>query len=179
MSGADAGSSPAAGRSSRVADRRTTRSASVDAARPVIRPLRWWELPAVTALEPVLFGADAWSAAMFWSELAQHETRYYVGSWDGDAMTGYAGLSVTTDEAWVQTIGVAPDRRRRGLATDLLLDLLAQGRRRGAATVWLEVGAGNLGAQALYERHGFATVGRRRGYYEATGEDALIMRAPL
>ncbi len=144
-----------------------------------IRPLRWWELPEATALEPVLFGADAWSPELFWSELAQHETRHYVASWDGQTMTGYAGLSATAGEAWVQTIGVAPGHRRRGLATDLLRELTTEARRRGASTIWLEVGAGNTAAQALYARHGYATVGRRRGYYGATGEDALIMRALL
>jgi ribosomal-protein-alanine N-acetyltransferase len=145
----------------------------------MIAPLRWWDLPAVVALEPALFGADAWSAEMFWAELAQAETRRYTASWDADVLTGYAGSSVAADEAWVQTIGVAPPYRRQGLATALLLDLLDDARRRGAVTAWLEVGAGNLGAQQLYARHGFEPVSRRRGYYEATGEDALILRTRL
>jgi ribosomal-protein-alanine N-acetyltransferase len=144
-----------------------------------VRPLRWWELPAAVALEPVLFGAEAWSAETFWSELAQGTHRHYVADWDGPAMTGYAGLSEVGGEAWVQTIGVAPGYRRRGVATALLRDLLDVASRRGARTVSLEVGAGNLAAQALYAAHGFAPVGRRRGYYQASGEDALIMQAVL
>jgi ribosomal-protein-alanine N-acetyltransferase len=47
---------------------------------------------------------------------------------------------------------------------------------RGAA---LEVRAGNRAAQALYERHGFALVGRRRNYYRHPQEDALVMAADL
>lgn len=144
-----------------------------------MRPLRWWEIPAAAALEPVLFGADAWSAEVFWSELAQTASRHYLATWDGEVMTGYAGLAADPREAWVQTIGVAPAYRRRGIATALLTDLTDEARRRGARTIWLEVGAGNTAAQALYARHGYATAGRRRGYYQATGEDALIMTAAL
>jgi ribosomal-protein-alanine N-acetyltransferase len=43
--------------------------------------------------------------------------------------------------------------------------------------MFLEVVADNEPAKTLYSRHGFDTVGLRRGYYK--GQDALIMRAPL
>ena len=39
----------------------------------------------------------------------------------------------------------------------------------------LEVRVSNTAAQALYAKWGFLTVGRRRGYYQDNGEDALLM----
>ncbi len=38
---------------------------------------------------------------------------------------------------------------------------------------------GNAEARRLYEGLGFREVGRRRGYYVDTGEDALILEARL
>ena len=44
-----------------------------------------------------------------------------------------------------------------------------------AEVVTLEVRASNMKAQNLYQKYGFAVVGRRKGYYSDDGEDALIM----
>jgi ribosomal protein S18 acetylase RimI-like enzyme len=45
--------------------------------------------------------------------------------------------------------------------------------------VLLEVRPSNVEALALYESRGFKVVGRRRGYYYDTGEDALVMEASV
>ena len=42
--------------------------------------------------------------------------------------------------------------------------------------VFLEVRADNPAAQSLYERAGFSVITRRRGYYQPSGTDALVMR---
>lgn len=143
----------------------------------MIAALRWWQLAPVVAMERVLFGDEHWSEESFWSELAQHDTRHYVAAWEGPALQGYAGLAAYREEAWVQTLGVAPPYQRQGLGTALLGDLLAEARRRQVETVALEVRADNAPAQQLYERHGFTVEGRRRGYYQPSGVDALIMVA--
>jgi len=41
--------------------------------------------------------------------------------------------------------------------------------------VLLEVREGNEGARRLYRLYGFREIGKRRGYYADTGEDAIIM----
>ena len=43
------------------------------------------------------------------------------------------------------------------------------------AFLTLEVRAGNAPAIALYEKLGFREVGRRKNYYRAEHEDALLM----
>ena len=45
--------------------------------------------------------------------------------------------------------------------------------------VLLEVRPSNTEALALYESFGFRVVGRRRGYYYDTGEDALVMESSV
>ena len=94
-------------------------------------------------------------------------------------LLGYAGVAVAADEGYVQTIGVARGAQRRGVGTRLLQRLLDDARSEGAATVWLEVRADNEGAQAMYTRFGFRVRGRRRGYYQPSGTDALVMSLDL
>ena len=145
-----------------------------------VRPMRWWDIDPVMQLEHALFGDEAWSNTMFWSELAEHETRWYVVAVDVDGIAGYAGLcSYPPNEAYVQTIAVAPDRQRRGIGTDLLLRLVEEASRRGCRRLDLEVRADNDLAIALYHRHGFRDIGRRRGYYQPSGTDAVVMRKEL
>lgn len=143
-----------------------------------LRPMRWWDLPAVVALEQDVFVEDAWSEAMFWSELAEHASRHYVvATADDGSLVGYAGACVyAPDQAFVQTIAVAPDRRGEGTGRLLLEALLAAAEARGAQRVDLEVRADNVVAQRLYQRHGFRGIGVRRGYYQPSGADALVMR---
>lgn len=139
-------------------------------------PMHWWHLAEVLPIERELFGVEAWSPELFWSELAQTDTRHYlVGLGEAGQVVGYAGLCAYPDEGYVQTIGVAPAHQSRRVGSTLLAALLAEAARRGLPAVGLEVRADNQRAQALYQRFGFAPVGLRRGYYQPTGTDALVM----
>ena len=140
-----------------------------------LRRLRWWDIDACLGLEQELFEGDAWSAELFWSELAQHESRHYVVAVDGDRIVGYAGLAVTDDEGYVQTIGVATEAQRRGIGSALMTELMGAAAARCATRVGLEVRTDNTAAHELYRRFGFAPVGVRRGYYQPSGADALVM----
>src|SRR4051812_17553812 len=141
-----------------------------------IRQMRWWDIEAVMTLERELFSEDAWGDTMFWSELAQRDTRYYIVATEKDKIIGYAGLcAYARDTSYVQTIAVAPAWQGKGLGTRLLETLLAEADRRGCRQVDLEVRADNETAIQLYERHGFARVGLRRAYYQPSGADAVVM----
>jgi ribosomal-protein-alanine N-acetyltransferase len=65
------------------------------------------------------------------------------------------------------------------VGTALLDALIARCKARGATIMSLDVRESNTAALKLYERHGFITVGRRRGYYHHPSEDGLLMRAEL
>ena len=141
---------------------------------PVVERLRWWHIEALEPIEADLFGVERWSAAMFWNELANGH--HYVVALDGGSVVGYAGLSVTGAEAWIQNIAVRGDRQHRGIGRSLLEALLVEADRRGARPVLLEVAVDNAKAQRLYDRYGFAPVGVRRGYYQPSNTDAVVMR---
>ena len=71
----------------------------------------------------------------------------------GDHARGRAAL----DGDWVgiHTVEVHPDHRRRGLATQVIVELLDWGASLGATTAWLHVETHNAGAIVLYEGLGF------------------------
>jgi ribosomal-protein-alanine N-acetyltransferase len=139
-----------------------------------LEPFRWWHIDDVLPIESDLFGAERWSAAMFWNELANGH--HYLIALDADGIVGYAGLAFAPpDEAWIQNIAVRRDHHRRGIGRALLDALLAEAARRGARRTLLEVAIDNAPAQKLYAGYGFETVGVRRGYYQPSNTDALVM----
>ena len=140
-----------------------------------LRPLRMADLDRVLQLEEALFAPDTWTRAMYREELSRTDTRYYLVADDDGVVVGYAGLIAYADEAHVATIGVAPERQGEGIGAQLLDALLAEADRR-SPVVLLEVRADNEHAQGLYRRRGFTPIGWRRGYYQPSGADAVVMR---
>lgn len=146
-----------------------------DAAATTYRSMRWWDIERLMPLESALFGDESWTAAMLWSELAQDDTRWYVVAEAAGEIVGYTGLCAYRGEAYVQTIGVAGRAQGTGVGSRLLTLLLEEAVRRGEDVVTLEVRADNERAQTLYRHFGFLPVGRRRGYYQPSGTDAVVM----
>lgn len=100
---------------------------------------------------------------------------------ESGTLAGYGVVMRAPDEAHLLNITVAPDLQRCGRGTTLLLHLFERARASGAQRMLLEVRPGNAGALALYRRHGFTEIGRRRGYYPAAKgrEDAIVMERAL
>jgi ribosomal protein S18 acetylase RimI-like enzyme len=100
-----------------------------------------------------------------------------------DRVVGFAGAALLTaggpPECELEFIAIAPEHRRRGGGAGLMQAIFDWARSVGAPTIRLEVRASNLTAIRLYQRHGFLTLGRRRGYYREPEEDALQMQAPV
>jgi ribosomal-protein-alanine N-acetyltransferase len=140
-----------------------------------VERLRWWHIADLLPIEADLFGPEQWSAPMFWNELANGH--HYLVALDGDgAVVGYGGLAVTgPGEAWVQNLAVRRDAQRHGIGATLLAALLGAAARRGVRRTLLEVAVDNAPAQKLYARYGFEPVGVRRGYYQPSNTDALVM----
>ncbi|KPC74251.1 alanine acetyltransferase, partial [Thermoactinomyces vulgaris] len=104
--------------------------------------LRWWHLPAVAEMETAIFGPEAWSEGLLWTELSAGND--YRAVFDGERILGYAGTALSGDELWLNNIAVAADARRRGVARMLMDDLLARARARGVKSVYLEVAVDNV-----------------------------------
>jgi [ribosomal protein S18]-alanine N-acetyltransferase len=135
---------------------------------------RWWHVAEVLPIEDDLFGAERWSPGMFWNELAQRH--FYLVAMDEGEIAGYAGLAVIDpSEAWVQNIAVRRQSQRHGVGRQLLEALLAEAKRRAVTRTLLEVAVDNAPAQRLYATYDFEPVGLRRGYYQPSNTDALVM----
>ncbi len=146
----------------------------------LLRPMRHADIDAVMELEYAVFGAEAWSRQMLAGELDQQPaSRYYLVAEEDGQVAGYAGLLGAGWQGDVLTLAVAADRWGQGIGTALLRALLAEAARRGCTEVFLEVRTDNSRAQELYRRHDFAEIGIRRGYYQPSGADALVMRRTL
>jgi ribosomal-protein-alanine N-acetyltransferase len=138
-----------------------------------VRRLVYGDLPAVLAIERRSFQTP-WSLAMFVLELSK-PSGICLGITDerGHGLAGYLICSRYADVWHLMNIAVPPERRRQGLAKELIESLFdAAG---AEARFTLEVRTSNTAAIALYERYGFRPAGHRRRYYHDNGEDALIM----
>lgn len=79
------------------------------------------------------------------------------------------------EEAHITIVAIHPNYQRQGLGKLLLSALLKNAIRQNLERATLEVKPSNQAAVSLYEKFGFTEAGRRRGYYQDTGEDALIL----
>lgn len=131
-------------------------------------------LPQLTALEQICFPADPWSETLYRAALDNPAVAVLLAQGEGGALLGYAVLSTVLDEGNLDNIAVAPEARRNGVADALLSALTAFGREH-LTCLMLEVRSSNAPAIALYEKHGFTAVGRRKNYYDAPREDAVLM----
>jgi ribosomal-protein-alanine N-acetyltransferase len=146
------------------------------------------DLTDVIALEHELFPDDPWSDEMFADEVAQPpSSRLYLVAEtggardDAPAVAGYAGMMFVPGgtQADVLTIAVASDYWGQGIGSALLGTLIQAARDRGCTEVFLEVRKDNPRARGLYLRRGFEEIGVRRGYYQPSGMDAIVMRKDL
>jgi ribosomal-protein-alanine N-acetyltransferase len=94
-------------------------------------------------------------------------------------VVGYVVAWLVADEAEVANLAVAPEWRGRGVGAALLDAALNEARNGGAHVAHLEVRDSNVAARALYGSRGFMPVGRRRRYYQAPVEDAVLLRCDL
>ncbi|MCM2289781.1 MAG: ribosomal protein S18-alanine N-acetyltransferase [Sulfuritalea sp.] len=136
------------------------------------------DIDAVTAAEQRVY-AFPWTRGNFADSLTAGH-----GAWlalEHGQMIGYAVMMQVLDEAHLLNITVVPELQRKGRGSTLLQHLFSLARVSSATRMLLEVRPGNVSGQALYRRHGFLEIGRRRDYYPAHQgrEDAIVMACEL
>jgi ribosomal-protein-alanine N-acetyltransferase len=157
---------------------RSQQSQPVDDTGPAeltIEPMRRSHLEAVMLIEHTAY-PQPWTIGVFQDELAMQArgSRHYLVAKLGGRLVGYGGMIYMDDAAHITNVAVDMAMRRRGIATELMLDLAWEARRAGMASLTLEVRESNVSAQSLYGRFGFAPVGVRAKYYE-NRDDAIVM----
>lgn len=131
-------------------------------------------IAAIAELEKLCF-SDPWSENSISGELTSRLSHWLVAL-EGEQVLGYIGSQSVLGQSDMMNVAVHPDHRRKGIAEALILALCQDLQAQGNQCILLEVRASNAPAIALYEKLGFAQVGRRPNYYRHPKEDALIMR---
>lgn len=139
-----------------------------------ILPMTQCHVPQVAALEKICF-SDPWSENSVAGELSNSLSCWLVCV-ENDTVLGYVGAQTVLGETDMMNLAVIPQARRRGIAESLILNLVEELKKQDSYCLSLEVRASNAPARALYEKLGFAQVGRRPNYYRNPKEDALILR---
>ncbi|MFW6193847.1 MAG: ribosomal protein S18-alanine N-acetyltransferase, partial [Gemmatimonadota bacterium] len=142
-----------------------------------LRTARPADLPPMGRIERASFSLP-WSETAFRSVMRRDDARLIVADRGGE-VAGYAAVWFAADEAELGDIAVDPDRRREGIGSRLVREVVAEARRRGVQQIFLQVRESNRGALRLYESAGFRRVGRRAGYYRSPSEDALVLLLPV
>lgn len=128
----------------------------------------------VAQLEKLCFSLP-WSENSVTSEL-RNPLSLWIVAVEGETLAGYVGSQSVMGEADMMNLAVQPEYRRQGIGEKLVSVLITALAQQSVSSLTLEVRASNAPAISLYEKLGFAQVGRRPNYYRNPKEDALILR---
>jgi len=141
------------------------------------------DLPAIRKLEQQSATAAHWAEreydALFAPEAPRRIALVAANEAGTQQIQGFVIASCAVEEWEIENVVVAPDRRRGGVASALIHELLRNAARRGAVSLGLEVRESNVAARQLYEKLGFSEIGRRAGYYRDPIEDGLLLRISI
>lgn len=152
-----------------------------------IKPLAPEHLPSAVELDRLCFGG-IWAIEGYRRELESPNSDLLgLWTWEGAGthhppplqvprtLIGIGCLWAILEEAHIIMLAIHPQFQRQSLGQALLLALLKSAHDRQLERSTLEVRESNLAAVSLYKKFGFKEAGRRKRYYEDTGEDALVM----
>jgi ribosomal-protein-alanine N-acetyltransferase len=141
------------------------------------RPANEADLPLLLALDHACTGTPHWSEAI-WRETLTSGRAVLVAEQQSQ-LAGFVVVHLAAGIATIESIAVQPKLRGTGVGRLLGEAALQGASAQGAKTMELEVRASNTAALALYRTLGFHEQGRRRRYYTAPVEDAVLMAVSL
>ncbi len=139
----------------------------------IIRELQDKDIEILSRIEAASFSMP-WSAEDFTNLLKHDYCLYLVAEFDG-TVAGCCGMTISCNEGNIDNVVVAEEFRGRGIAGELLQELIARGGMQGVEAYTLEVRVSNSAAIHIYEKLGFVSEGIRPDFYEKPVEDAMIM----
>jgi ribosomal protein S18 acetylase RimI-like enzyme len=130
-----------------------------------VRYLEKGDLPSIVSMEERITGVarpQYWEQRIelseairpHWASLVAEFDNRFVGFLFGRAGELEFGLPGTI--AWVETIGVDPAFRHRGIARELIEQFISSAEDHGIKTIFTLVSSGNTDMQNFFSRQGFA-----------------------
>ena len=141
-----------------------------------IRPIEMPDVEAILVIQLLSPEVAQWTPEDY-GRVARGEMAGWVAE-DGGIAGFLVGRQVLKDLE-ILNFAVRADRRRKGIGRKLLEKALEWGRSFEAENALLEVRASNLAALNFYGQQGFLAIGRRKGYYRAPVDDALVLSRRL
>lgn len=138
----------------------------------ILRKMTETDVADVLKLENTCFNSEAWDEISFLYRIGHEETFLCLVACVGDECCGYISTCSQLGEMTIDSLAVAKDYRRLGIATKLIDE--ATFLCKPLRTV-LEVRESNFPARELYRSLGFREMTLRRGYYDNPEEDAVVM----
>ena len=141
-----------------------------------IQRATWRDTMAVHQLEKACFPIDSWPLLDIIAVLSLPKV-VRLKAMDSEKLVGFVigDLRPSKGFAWIATVGVHPEYRRKGIGSALLRECE---RRIELPLVRLSVRVSNRAAIRLYQRYGYQATGTWPRYYKG-GEDALVMEKNL
>lgn len=140
-----------------------------------IREMNLADVDCVCVLEEMAFSMP-WHKESFIEMIENKDALYLVAEDEQAGVIGCCGVRSIVGEGDITNVVVHPDFRKKGVAYDMLTQLLSRGEKDfGIKEFTLEVRLSNIGAIHLYEKLDFISEGVRKNFYEEPVEDALIM----
>ena len=143
-----------------------------------IRPMTTADLDRVLAIATSLANAPQWPQTVYAAALdpqSRPQRLCLAATVANSAPAGFLIASLVPPQAEIESIAVAQEFHRQGIARALLSAAIAELRQRQAVDVFLEVRASNHAARALYRSAGFVESGHRTAYYSHPQEDAILL----
>lgn len=143
----------------------------------VIEKMKKEDIDQVILIEQDSF-SDPWSKKSFSDDLDNPLALPLTVKSD-NKVVGYACLWQIERELQIGNIAVAREHRGKGIGKFLMKQITEQAIKRECRSISLDVRESNKTAIELYEKFGFAVLGRRKSYYRLPKEDALVMLKAL
>ncbi|YAI82895.1 MAG: ribosomal protein S18-alanine N-acetyltransferase [cyanobacterium endosymbiont of Rhopalodia sterrenbergii] len=142
--------------------------------RLILNTPHYAQLTQLVELDRICLGG-LWTKKGYQRELDNPNSSLLVLSIESGPIIGCGCFWAIIEEAHVVLLMIHPDYQGQGLGQLLLYSLLKKAAKCNLERATLEVQVSNQSALAVYQKINFQLVGRRKGYYQKTGEDALIL----
>ena len=116
---------------------------------------------------------DFWNYSTLKEELSNANSYYLVAKLDNEIL-GFAGIKYVLNDADIMNIVVKKSKRKSGIGSLLLKNIIELCKKLNVSTLFLEVNEKNLPAISLYKKFGFEEVGFRKNYYKEN--NAIVMK---